>query len=183
MSLLPAVSLLAAFLFAGGGGEDARLSELQVTAQGGRLEASFVLVDAFDSELVERIETGLSSGYELQFRLIRERKIWWDAEVASTTLEVFATFDAVSREYLVNFRQDGALMRSQVVRDLPELEATMTRFEGLHLFTVERPAPRRRVFLKARAKLGSKNLLGFIPTTVATAWVESARFRLEESDR
>ena len=181
MIVLQAASL-ALFLFAGGGDLKADLSKLQVSAQGGRLEVSFELVNAFDDELVERIETGLSSGFELQFRLVRERRLWWDANVESTTLQVFATYDAVSREYLINYRQDGSLMRSRVVRDLGELEEAMTGFTGLHLFTVERPPARRRVYLRARAKLGSKNLFGFIPTTIATDWVDSPRFSLATAE-
>jgi hypothetical protein len=77
----------------------------------------------------------------------------------------------------VNFRQDGSLIESRVLRTIDELESAMTRFEGLHLFTVERPPPQRRLLVKARAKLGDKTILKIIPSTDATDWVESKKFR------
>ena len=159
-----------------------RMTDLKVLPQGSRIEVSFALVDAFDQELVERIETGLPSGFDYQFRLQRDRKWWFDAGMRSTTLEVFATYDAVNGEYLVNFRQDGRLIESRVLRNLAELERAMTRFDGLFLFTAER-RPDRRLIVRARARLGSKNVLGFIPATVATDWVESSKFRLPEPGR
>jgi len=63
-----------------------------------------------------------------------------------------------------------------VVRELDELRRAMTRFEGVHVFTVEATPVRRRLQVRARAKLGDRNLLGFIPSTRTTDWVESSRF-------
>ncbi|MDX1501216.1 MAG: DUF4390 domain-containing protein [Thermoanaerobaculia bacterium] len=176
-SLLPALTLLG-LLFAGEPDGKARLEDLRVTVQGSRLDVSFHLVNAFDSDLVERIETGLPSGFRFHFTLLKDYKLWWDREMDDTTIQVFASYDAVSREYLVNYRQDGRLIQSRVVGNLAELEAAMTRFEGLHVFNVER-RPRRRMLIRAKARLGRKNLLGIIPTSIETGSLESAKFRLE----
>ena len=174
--LLPALSVLG-LLFVATPDDKAHLADLRVTVDGARLQVSFALVNAFDSKLVERIETGLPSGYAYHFRLLKDYKLWWDHELDDTTIQVFASYDAVSREYLVNYRQDGRLIESRVVRDLPQLETAMTRFDGLHLFTVEERS-RRRLLIRARARLGRKNLLGIIPTSIETDAVESAKFRL-----
>lgn len=176
MTALPALGLLA-LLFATGDGSEPRLTELAVHLDGQRVAVDFALRGAFGDELVERIETGLPTGFDYQFRLVKDFKFWWDQDLDETTVQVFASYDAVAREYLVNLRQDGRLIESKVLRTLQELEAAMTRFAGLHLFTLEGSAPRRRLLIKARAKLGDKTLLRILPTTDATGWVESSKFR------
>lgn len=176
MNARPALALLA-FLFAAGENPEPRLTELAVHLDGQRVDVDFRLQGAFGADLVERIETGLPSGYDYQFKLVKDFKFWWDQDVDKTTVQVFASYDAVSHEYLVNFRQDGNLIESRVLRTIDELEAAMTRFEGLHLFTVGRPPPQRRLLVKARAKLGDKTILKIIPAADATDWAESKKFR------
>jgi len=176
MTALPALGLLA-LLFATGDGSEPRLTEHAVHLEGQRVAVDFSLRGAFGDTLVERIETGLPTGFDYQFKLVKDFKFWWDQDVDDTTVQVFASYDAVAREYLVNLRQDGRLIESRVLRTLEELEAAMTRFEGLHVFNLEGPAPRRRLLVKARAKLGDKTFLRIIPTADATEWVESSKFR------
>jgi hypothetical protein len=168
---------LLALLLAEGESPKPHLSALELALDGPRVLVTVELVDAFDDELVERIQTGLPSGYDYQFRLLKDFKFWWDQDVDSTTLQVFATYDAVSREYLVNYRQDGRLIQSRVLGDLQELERAMTRFEAVHVFTLDSPPPRRRLLVRARVKLGDGTFLKFIPTTEDTPWVESRKFR------
>jgi hypothetical protein len=84
-------------------------------------------------------------------------------------------YNAVTREYLVNTKQNGKLIGSRVVRTREELEEAMTRFDGIPLFTLDREPAKRRVFVRVRAELGSRTLLYFIPTKRATDWVRSRR--------
>ena len=90
-----------------------------------------------------------------------------------------AKFNAVTQEYLVNFRQDGKLVESRVVRERDELERVMTRFSRLPLFNLEDVNPEGRLTIKARADLGSKTVLLLIPKTVTTDWVQSRKFRID----
>jgi hypothetical protein len=82
----------------------------------------------------------------------------------------------VAQEYLVNYKLNGKLVESRMVRSLEDLRRAMTRFEGLPAFTLE-PLPRRwRLLVKVRALLGTKTLFSIIPTREATDWKESDKF-------
>ena len=87
-------------------------------------------------------------------------------------------YNAVSQEYLVNFKREGKLVESRLVRHLPELEAAMTRFERVPVFRLD-DDERGRLLVKARAELGSRTLLSFIPVNVTTDWAESRKFRAQ----
>jgi hypothetical protein len=86
-------------------------------------------------------------------------------------------YNAVTREYLVNFKQDGKLIDSRIALDRDELERAMTRFVGLTIFHLTEISPNKRISVRARAELGSKTTLLIIPTRVKTDWVRSRKFR------
>jgi hypothetical protein len=121
---------------------------------------------------------GLASGFTYQFVLTRDQKRWFDNKLDTSTLEVTAMYNAVTREYLVNFKQDGKLVDSRIALDREELERAMTRFSGLTLFHLGDINPNKRISVRARAELGSKTTLLIIPTRVKTDWVRSRKFRL-----
>ena len=156
-----------------------RLTEPQVGLDGPRVEVSFEMLDGFDADLLERIQTGLPSGFVYDFRLLRDRKRWFDVEIDSSRLQVVAMYNAVTREYLVNTKQNGRLIKSHVVRDEDELERALTRFEAVPVFTLEGEGGQRRLLVRMRAELDSATFLAFIPRRVATSWIESRKFRPE----
>jgi hypothetical protein len=131
---------------------------------------------AFNDEFIERIESGLPTGFTYEFELMRDRKRWWDAHLKSSTLEVAAMYNAVSREYLVNFKLDGKLIESRLSRSLEELESTMTRVESLPLFPLDELPPHLRILVRARVRLDSRTLFLLIPTRMETDWQESSKF-------
>lgn len=156
--------------------EKPTIGDLTVTLDGRRVLADLQLHNAFDEELRKRIESGLPSGFVFRFKLYRDHKKWFDNQLDSAALEVVGIYNAVTREYLVNYKQDGRLIESRIVRDLVELEAAMTRFEGLPIFALEELPADWRLLVRARADLGSGRFLFFFPTTVSTDQVESRKF-------
>ena len=173
--------LVSALLFAGGVTDKAHISDLTVSLQAGEISVGFALSNVFDDELVERIHTGLATGFDFKLRLVKSQRWWWfDAALRSTEFHVVAMYNAVTGEYLVNYKQDGKLIDSRVVRDIPALREAMTRFEDLHVFDTEGLETRKRLWVRVQAELGSRHLLFLIPTTIETDWAESRRFRLPE---
>ncbi len=160
----------------------AELRDLQATVADGRVEVSFTLAGAFDRGVIDRIASGLPTAFVYQVELLRDRQRWWDDGVAEATLEVVAMYNAVSQEYLVNFKRDGKLVESRLARSRPELESAMTRFDRVPLFALAGvDGPRNaRYLVKARAELGSKTWLSFIPVHVTTDWASSRKFRARE---
>ena len=159
---------------------DPEIHGLRTELDGRRVMVDFQLSDAFDEEIAERVGTGLPTTFTYELELLRDRKRWFDRPLDSTTVQVVALYDAASREYLVNYKLDGKLVESRMVRNLDELRRAMTRFEHLPAFTLE-PLPRRwRLLVKVRALLGSKTFLSIIPTRVSTDWRESDKFMAPE---
>jgi hypothetical protein len=174
---LPAAVLALALVAPAAAAAEARIESVRVTLEVRRALVSWVLVDGFGAPLRDRIESGLPTGVVYELELFKDRKRWWDRSLAHAELQVVAMYNAVTREYLVNFKLDGRLIESRQVHDLAALEAAMTTVEGLPAFSLEGAPRDRRLLVRVRAELGSRTVLGFIPTLAVTEWAESGKFR------
>lgn len=178
--LVVVLALVAATASSSGASPKATIANLRVEPTPERLLLSFRLADAFDDDLRQRIESGLATGFSFRIRLLRDRKRWFDKGVAATDLQVVAMYNAVTREYLINFKHDGDLIESRVVRDPETLEQAMTEFDRLPAFTAEQlPTASRsgKLQVRVRAELGTKTILSLIPATITTDWAESTIFQ------
>ncbi len=174
---LPAAVLALALAAPAAGAAEARIVNVGVALEGRRALVSFDLVEGFDRALRERVESGLPTGVVYELELFKDRKRWWDRSLAHTELQVMAMYNALTREYLVNFKLDGRLIESRQARELSALKAAMTRVEDLPAFSLEGAPRDRRLLVRVRAELGSQTVLGFIPTLIVTDWSESPKFR------
>ena len=156
---------------------EARIEELVVTLEGAQVLARWELRDAFDRKLRERVESGLPTSIVYRIELQRDRKRWYDRQLAAITLEVVALYDAVTREFTVNFKLDDKLIESRTVRDREELATAMTHIGPLPVFALEAMPGRPRLLVKVKAELGSRMVLLVIPDTIDTGWAESRKFR------
>ena len=172
------LALLAFFFFASQALAEAKISEIKVELDGGRVLATFALHDAFDHRLSERVDSGLPTPIIYQIELARDRKRWWDQKLKDATLEVVALYDAVGRSYTVHYKLDDKLIESKTLRDRKALEEAMTVIDRLPVFQVsDLPQGGERVLLKIQAETGSRTLLSFIPVAINTEWKESPKFR------
>ena len=162
--------------------EPARVSELELKVEESQVQVSFQLDDAFTEDFLRRVESGVPTGFVFDFQLVRDRKSWFDSSVDSGRLQVDAMYNAVTREYLINYRHDGDLVESRVVRELEELQQAMTEFSDFTVFAVEGKAARQRLRVRVRAVLGTRMFLFFIPRTQSTDWVESPRFQIQDPE-
>jgi hypothetical protein len=175
---VPLLCLFFLFFLASDAWAAAEISDFQVTVDGDRALVSLKLEHAFTSRLWERVDSGLPTSILYHFQLEKDRKRWYDRQLKESTYEVVATFDAVSKQYTVNFKLDGQLVESRTVHDRNVLAGAMTRLAALPVFALDRPPEPWRLLIKARAELGSKTVLSLIPITVTTEWVESRKFRV-----
>jgi hypothetical protein len=150
-----------------------RIEDLHVTRQNGRVLVSFQLLDALDDEMRERVQSGLPTELGFTLRLEHPRVWWFDKVFERATLQVVAMYNAVTREYLVNYKLDGRLIESRVVTDLDELERAMTLIHSLPAFEIQEELPPPRLQLTVRAQLGSKPFLLLFPNQVDTGWARS----------
>lgn len=151
--------------------KSAEIVDLMVERNGERLLLSFQLVGGFDDAVRQKIESGLPTGFTYQIKLERVRKWWLNGTIERARLEVFAMYNAITREYLVNVKLDGKLIDSRTVKSLEEAKNAMSIVHALPVFELD-SMPDARMVLRVRADLGSKNFLGLFPTTVSTDWAE-----------
>ena len=159
---------------------EARITDLRLRFEGQQILLSFKLLGAFDKDLRKRVDSGLPTSFTFDFELVRSRKSWFDKAVDSGTLQVSAMYNAVTREYLINYKHDGDLIASRVVKDAAELEQAMTVFDDFAIFSTEGKNPRQRLRVRVRAELRTRTIFFFIPSTVDTDWAETRKFRLSE---
>jgi len=172
------LALLLCFLsFASRARAEAKIADFQIALDGNQVLASLTLASAFDRRFAARVDSGLPTAIVYRFELDLARRNWWDPRLKSCTLEVVAIYDAVDRVYTVHFRLDDKLIESRTLHDRKALEAAMTRIDRLPVFSLGNLRDRRRMLLRARAELGSRNVLSFIPVLITTEWVESDKFR------
>jgi hypothetical protein len=153
--------------------QEPRIENLHVNRQNGRILVSFELLDALDQELIDRVESGLPTELMFTLRLEHPRMWWFDRVFERATLEVVAMYNAVTREYLVNYKLDGRLIESRVVNDLDGLKRAMTLIHSLPAFDIEEELPPGRLQLTVRAQLGSKPILFLFPNRIDTNWARS----------
>lgn len=153
------------------------LSLERATPQSSLVELDFALAGGFGDELRERIESGLPTSIVYEMELVRERRGWLDRTLARSTLEVSASYDAMTREYHIHHRLDDDLIDSQVAHDFAELERAMTELRDVPAFELARPLGRRPMRARVRADLGSRTWLSLIPVRIATDWAVSRRIR------
>ena len=153
----------------------ADIVSLSVVRDGTALLVSFRLDRALDERTWEKIESGLPTGFTYDIEVQRLRRRWFDKRVGATRLQVVAMYNALTREYLVNFKRDGELYASRVVTSAADLERALTVFEKLPSIEFEDDQAGRFI-LRVRAELRSRTRLGLIPDRVHTAWVETSPF-------
>lgn len=169
---------LAALLLASRLAAEPRIEQLQVGLQERDVLVSLDLADGISTDLLERIQAGLPTGIRYSFRLFRDHVRWFDDSLDGVELETVAMYNAVTGEYLVNTKLEGSLLDSRLVQDTNELVDALTHLDGIHVFTLDEDVPHDwRLLLKARAEVGTRTVLAFIPQRIATPWAKSRKFR------
>ena len=146
----------------------------------GRVSVSFELTGAFDSDQLNKaLESGLPTGFTYHVELERYRPNWFDTTIAEARIEVICTYDSRTREYLLNYRRDGKLVRSETLNDPAELRRLMSTIVEPDLFSTGAWKP-YKLKVRVRADLMREFLLNMIPWDVSTEWGE-ARVRTPRS--
>lgn len=165
--------LLALSATAFGGPPAATIETLSATAADGKVSVRFTLAGIFaNREMVEALQSGLPTSFTYTVELFRDRPNWFDDGIASSRIEVISTFNSVTREYLLNYRRDRQLVRSETFSDLRDLEQRMTTIEEVDFFEIGRRKP-YKLKVRVKADLMRGWLMYVIPWEVSTPWRET----------
>ena len=156
------------------------IGNLAATAASGRVSVRFNLEGAFrNGELVEGLQSGVPTSFTYVVEIFRDRPNWFDDGIARARIEVICTFNSLTREYLLNYRRDRKLVRSETFTDLTELARRMTAIDEPDLFDIGGRKP-YKLKVRARADLMRGWVMYVIPWQVSTRWRET-RVRAEAS--
>ncbi|HEX7832906.1 MAG TPA: DUF4390 domain-containing protein [Thermoanaerobaculia bacterium] len=149
------------------------IRNLAASATTGKVSVRFTLDGVFQNgEMVEALKSGLPTSFTYVIEIFRDRPNWFDDGIASARVEVITTYNSLTREYLLNYRRDRHLVRSETFTDLGQLERAMTSIDEHDLFDVgARKAYKLKVRVKADLMRGW--LMYVIPWEVSTGWRES----------
>jgi hypothetical protein len=165
--LLPGVAA------AGFAASEPHIEDLSAIAGGSLVSVHFTLADAFHSDETSRaLQSGLPTSFTYVIEIYRDRPHWFDEGVGRSRIEVIATFNSVTREYLLNYRRDRRLVRSETFSDIETLEKRMTTIDETDLFDIGRRRPYK---LKVRVKADLRRgwLFYLVPWEVSTRWKET----------
>ena len=149
---------------------DPRIDNLGAVSAGGKVSVHFSLTGAFTRpQLLEGLQSGVPTAFTYVVEIFRDRPYWLDEGISRSRIEVICTFNSVTREYLLNYRRDRRLIRSETFSDLAALQQRMTTIDETGLFDVgDRKAYKLKVRVKADLMRGW--LLYVIPWEVSTRW-------------
>lgn len=158
---------------------NAKIENLAAIAANAKVSVRFSLTGAFaNGEMVEALQSGVPTSFTYIVEIFRDRPNWFDDGIARARIEVICTFNSVTREYLLNYRRDDRLVRSETFSDLAALERAMTNVDESALFDITgRKAHKLKVRVKANLMRGW--VMWVIPWEVSARWRET-RVRVAE---
>lgn len=157
-----------------------RIQNLYATANGSLVSVRFELAHAFDDpDRVEGLQSGLPTSFTYVIEIFRDRPYWLDEGVARSRIEVVTTFNSVTREYLLNYRRDRRLVRSETFSDLATLQKRMSTVDEEKLFDIDGRRP-YKMKVRVKADIGRGWMLYLIPWQISTRWRVVRVHTLEE---
>ncbi len=165
-----AVSILLYLLAVAGFAADPKIDHLTAAAAVGKVSVHFALLNAFDrGQTIQGLQSGVPTSFTYIVEIYRDRPNWFDEGISRSRIEVIATFNSVTREYLMNYRRDRRLVRSETFSDLATLQQRMTTIDEPDLFDIGHRRP-YKLKVRAKADLMRGWLLYFIPWEISTHW-------------
>ncbi len=178
--MIRALPLLLLFVASTVQAADPKIENLSAIASGGKVSVRFGMKNAFQNdEVVEGLQSGLPTSFTYEIEIYRDRPYWLDDGVGSSRIEVICTFNSVTREYLLNYRRDKKLVRSESFTDLATLQTRMTSVDEPDLFDIGERRP-QKLKVRVKADLMRGLVLYIVPWAVSTGWKES-RVRVAEN--
>jgi hypothetical protein len=154
---------------------------LRVETRGPDVIIRFNLLGGINPELARKIEAGLETAIRYDIRLYRRYPYWFDDFVEARRYRIAATYDPVTREYVVEETMDGKALRRTTTRDFSEVSRLLVSRENLLVFRVGPGKPRRNLYVQMRASFDSGYLFTIIPVDSRTPWKKSKRFNIRAS--
>jgi hypothetical protein len=167
---------LAFLIFIGGvcsAAAEPTIANLSATAINGKVSVLFTLADGFQNgEMIQALQSGLPTSFTYEVEIFRDRPNWFDESIDRLRIEVICTLNSVTREYLLNYRRDRRLVRSETFSDLAALQNAMTTIDERDLFDIGKRRP-YKIKVRVRADLMRSWRFYIVPWEITTRWRET----------
>jgi hypothetical protein len=161
---------------------DPSIDNLAATAANGKVSVRLTLTNAFASpDIIQTLQSGVPTGFTYVIEIYRDRPNWFDEGIDRSRIEVIATFNSVTREYLMNYRRDRKLVRSETFNDVAALEKRMSTIDEPDLFDIGKRKP-YKLRVRAKADFRREWVLYLIPREMSTRW-RDVRVTMPESQK
>jgi hypothetical protein len=160
-----------------------RIDVLRIETRGPDVFLKFHLTGALNPELAKKIEAGLETAIRYEVRLYRRYRYWFDTYFETRKYRVAATYDPVTREYVVDETLDRKPLKRTTTRDFAEVQRMLVSREGLLAFRVAQDMPGKNLYCAMQARFDAGFLFAFIPVDGKTDWKKSSAFDIPEASR
>jgi hypothetical protein len=160
-----------------------RVDILRIETRGPDVFVRFHMTGALNPELARKIEAGLETAIRYEIRLYRRFRYWFDTYLDTRRYRVAVTYDAVTREYVVEETLDKKPLKRTTTRDFADVQRMLVSREGLLAFHVADDMPRRNLYCSMQARFDAGFLFAFIPVDSKTDWKKSQAFDIGEPHR
>jgi len=163
----------------------ARITDIIVTQASDQLVVFATLEEAFTPEIEESIVNGVPTTFTYLLRLMRQRTLIPDAEVAALTVRQSVAYDLLKDEFQF-VRDDGRRNSTRVTKSYGEVKRWMAELAGVTLASRRLLQPEERYYVQVKAEIRSVSLvfpLNYLLFFVSffnfdTPWEASSLFRV-----
>ncbi len=160
--------------------EGPRIALLQAEARGQDIFVRFRLSGALNPELASQVASGLETSIRYELRLYRHNAHWlWDNHMQTRKYQISATYDPITREYVLAETLDNRLLQRSTAREFAEVARRLVSRENLLVFRVRHEDWRTNLYVSMRATFDSGYLFTIIPVDSRTSWKNSNRFEVK----
>lgn len=151
----------------------AEIVDLVPVIRGDGILVGFRVVEAFDDDIVEAIETGLEVSFRYNVELRRVRRAWFDEKTSSRRIETTVAYDNLTKRYSLTREIDGEIDATRVVDNPEAMRRFMTTIESIPLFSASFMEPNEEYYLRVNGVMRDRNVLLLIPWDVGADWREA----------
>lgn len=150
------------------------------------LVISAILKNGFTQEVIEAVNSGLTTTFSFHIELKSLRPFWFDMDIVSRTIKHTVKYNTILKEYTF-VSQDDKGQNSKATRNFDQAVKWMEDVDHIHVVPLSLLEPGNSYYIRIKAQMEStslliplKRLLFFVPFgNFETNWVNSSSFILK----
>lgn len=134
------------------------------------LSISFTLQDAFDEDILKRIQSGMEVTFLHTIQIKRRRLLWFNKKVREVNFSTSVKYDNLTKQYHLLLRLEGETIDIDIVDNQDEMMEWMAEISGMYLHVPYLDMSDGAHAVRARTVTKARLLFFFIPWDEDTGW-------------